>query len=63
MKTLLTTLCLINDVLLGGARMSDSADFQKGLNAYNSEDLATALSEFAPLAEQGNARIGFYVFN
>ena len=55
MKILLPTLCLINDVLLGSARMSDSADFQRGLNAYNSEDLATALSEFAPLAEQGNA--------
>ena len=32
-----------------------SADFQKGFAAYESGDLATALREFAPLAEQGVA--------
>jgi len=32
-----------------------SADFQKGLTAYESGDYATALREFKPLAEQGNA--------
>jgi len=32
-----------------------SADSQKGLTAYESEDYATALREFEPLAEQGDA--------
>ena len=32
-----------------------SADFQKGLTAYQSGDFATALREWTPLAEQGNA--------
>ncbi len=32
-----------------------SADFQKGFAAYESEDLATALREFTPPAEQGVA--------
>ena len=31
------------------------ADFQKGLDAYQSGDYATALKEWEPLAEQGNA--------
>ena len=31
-----------------------SADFQKGLTAYNNGDYATAMSEFKPLAEQGD---------
>lgn len=32
------------------------ADFQKGLNAYYIEDFATAVREWTPLAEQGDAR-------
>ena len=32
-----------------------SADFGKGYTAYNSGDFATALREWTPLAEQGNA--------
>ncbi len=32
-----------------------SADYQKGLTAYKSGDYATALREWKPLAEQGNA--------
>ena len=32
-----------------------SADFQKGFDAYERGDYATALREFRPLAEQGNA--------
>ncbi len=31
------------------------ADFQKGLDAYESDDYATALKEWKPLVEQGNA--------
>ena len=34
---------------------SESADFQKGLTAYRSNDYATALREWEPLAEQGDA--------
>jgi len=32
-----------------------SADFLKGYEAYNSGDYSTALKEWRPLAEQGNA--------
>ena len=32
-----------------------SADFQAGLDAYNSGDYATALKEWRPLAETGDA--------
>jgi TPR repeat protein len=35
--------------------VSWSADFQKGLTAYDSGDYATALREWTPLAEQGYA--------
>ena len=31
-----------------------SADFQKGVTAYNKKDYATALREWKPLAKQGN---------
>ena len=36
-----------------------SADFQKGLTAYQSGDYATALREWTPLAEQGDADAQF----
>ena len=42
-------------VLLGSSGVSWSADFQKGSNAYSRGDYATALKEWIPLAEQGNA--------
>jgi hypothetical protein len=32
-----------------------SADLQKGLDAYNAGDYATALEELRPLADRGNA--------
>jgi uncharacterized protein len=47
--------CLTLIILLGSVGMSVSADYQKGVTAYQSGDYATALSEFQPLAEQGNA--------
>ena len=55
MRNLTVTICLTLAVLLGSAGMSWSADFQKGLTAYESGDYATALREWKPLAEQGNA--------
>jgi len=55
MRKLITTLCLSFAVLLGSIGSSVSADFQKGLTAAQSGDYATALREWTPLAEQGNA--------
>ena len=36
-----------------------SADFQKGLEAYNKKDYKTALSEWEPIAEEGQAEAQF----
>ena len=55
MKNLTATLCLTIAVLLGSARMSASADFQKGVAAAKNGDYLTALREWTPLAEQGHA--------
>jgi len=55
MRNLTATLCLTIAVLLGSAGVSESADFQKGLTAYESGDYATALREWKLLAKQGNA--------
>ena len=55
MRKLIGTLCLTLAVLLGSVGMSESADFDKGLTAYQSGDYATALREWKPLAEQGDA--------
>ena len=38
-----------------GANPAFSADLQKGLDAYNKGNFATALKELRPLAEQGVA--------
>ena len=54
MKTIIP-FCLTLIILLGSAGMSVSADYQKGVTAYQSGDYATALSELQPLAEQGDA--------
>jgi TPR repeat protein len=51
----IATLCLTLAVLLGSAGVSWSADFQKGIDAYQRGDYAAALIELTPLAEQGNA--------
>ena len=55
MRHLTATICLTLAVLLGSAGVSESADFQKGLDAARSGDFATALREWKPLAEQGDA--------
>ena len=59
MRKLTAILCLTFAVLLGSAGMSWSADYQKGLDAFNKGDYATALREWKPLAEQGNADAQF----
>ena len=55
MSKLTSTLCLTIALLLGSTGMSECADIQKGFTAYKSGDYATALREWEPLAEQGNA--------
>ena len=55
MRNLTATICLTITVLLGSAGVSWSADFQKGLAAAQRGDFATALREWTPLAEQGDA--------
>jgi hypothetical protein len=53
MKNLLILPVLLLTLLVGTPAFS--ADFQKGLAAYQSGDYATALRELKPLAEQGFA--------
>ena len=55
MKRLTATICLTLTVLLGSAGLSWGADFQKGMDAAQRGDYATALREWKPLAEQGDA--------
>jgi len=55
MRRLTAALCLTIAVLLGSAGEGWSADYQKGFAAAQSGDYATALREWTPLAEQGNA--------
>jgi len=59
MRNLTSTLCLTLAVLLGSAGTSWGAAFNKGVAAYDSFDFATALREWTPLAEQGNALAQF----
>ena len=59
MRKLLPILLLTLAVLLGSAGISESADLQKGWDAYKNKDYATALREWKPLAEQGNADAQF----
>jgi TPR repeat protein len=56
MKNLVATLCLTISVLLGSVGVSSAADFNTGVNAYQRGDFATALREWTPLAQQGDAR-------
>ena len=55
MKNLTLTICLTLAVLLGGLGCSGGGDYEKGVAAYNRDDFATALREWTPLAEQGDA--------
>jgi hypothetical protein len=55
MKRLTTTICLTVALLFGCTGVCKSADFQKGLTAYDSGDYVTALREWTPLAKQGDA--------
>ena len=52
MKRLIITLCLA----LGSFVVGCSDDFQRGVEAYNKGDYATALKEWIPLANLGNVK-------
>jgi uncharacterized protein len=56
MKKLLVPFCLTLIIFIGSVGVSWSADFQKGLTAYDNGDYATALREWEPLAKQGHAK-------
>ncbi len=53
MRALRTAVVLVLALVLPGPVLA--ADFQAGLEAYHRGDYATALKEFRPLAEQGEA--------
>jgi hypothetical protein len=53
MNKLLILPVLLLTLLVGTPAFS--ADFQKGVTAFESGDYATALREWTPLAKQGNA--------
>jgi hypothetical protein len=59
MKHLLILPILLLTLLVGTPAFS--ADFQKGLTAAKSGDFATALREWTPFAEKGNAAIQSFV--
>ena len=59
MRHLTTFICLTLALLLGSMGISWSADFQKGFDAADKGDFATALKEWKPLAEQGDADAQF----
>ena len=61
MRKFVTTLCLILSLALGSLGMGWSADFQKGMEAYNKGDYATALKEWKPLAEGGDTDAQYYL--
>jgi len=53
MKRLLALSVVLSSIMVGIPVLS--ADFAKGLNAYQMGDYATAFEEWIPLAEQGDA--------
>ena len=59
MKALTAFICLTLTVLLFTATAGHTADYEKGAAAFHEGDYATALTEWTPLAEQGDARAQF----
>ena len=66
MKRLLTTLVILTGLVVSTPAVW-AQDFNKGLKAAQSGDFATALKEWKPLAEQGNAaaqnNLGWMYYN
>ena len=50
---------LVFILLLKNVGVSRSADFQKGVEAYNKSDYVSTLREWTPLAEQGDADVQY----
>ena len=48
------SMAVVTALLLGYSSTSWSADYAKGNDAYSSGDYQTALTEWQPLAEEGN---------
>ena len=55
MKRLAITFCLTISLAIGSFGVGWSGDFQKGADAYEKGDYATAFREWKPLADQGDA--------
>lgn len=55
----LQSLVLAITLLVGGVSVATAQDFDKGVDAYKAGDYQTALQEWRPLAEQGNAPAQF----
>ena len=57
----LHSLILAITLLLVSVSVATAQDFNKGLEAYNTGDYQTALQEWLPLVQQGNAAAQFYL--
>ena len=57
MKKLTVSFCLMTALVFGSVGAGWSADLDRGLAAYKRGDFATALREWAPLAQNGDARL------
>lgn len=55
MKLAIKSVVLGLSLFLANGSIAYAQDFQKGVEAYQKKDYATALDEWRPLAEQGNA--------
>jgi len=55
----LHSLVLAITLLVGSVSVATAQDFDKGIDAYKAGDYQTALQEWRPLAEQGNAPAQF----
>ena len=55
MKRLIINLCLTINLVLESFGVGWSSDYKKGMDAYIKGDYATALNEWWPLAEEGDA--------
>ena len=62
MKKLLVPFCLTLIIFIGSVGVSESGTvLEKGSIAYQKKDYATALREFKPFAEQGNADAQYFL--
>ena len=60
MKTTFKALMIAVTILAMSITVSLAQDFEKGMEAYQNGDYATALSIWLPLAEQGDADVSHH---